>query len=72
MISVTVSVLVSCFLKVLTALPVDLPLPPFITLEEHFTTTTLATQVAASLRSTLEDLDGLRLQEMDQGRIAKQ
>lgn len=72
MISLTVFVCVSCFLKALTALPLDLPLPPFITLEEHFTTNALATQVAASLRSTLEDLDGLRLQEMDQGRIAKQ
>ena len=66
-----------CFLHpsaaaVLPRLP---PLPPFITLEEHFTPAELAYQDAAVplyYHEKLEDLDGLRLQEMDQGRITKQ
>ena len=56
-------------------LPRDPPLPPFITLEEHFTPAELASQDIALplyIQQKLADLDGLRLQEMDQGRIAKQ
>ena len=56
-------------------LPRNSSLPPFITLEEHFTPAELAYQDAAlplRYQERLQDLDGLRLQEMDQSRIAKQ
>ena len=66
-----------CFLHSSAAavLPWDPSLPPFITLEEHFTPTEIAFQDAAAplyIQQKLADLDGLRLQEMDQGRITKQ
>lgn len=52
-----------------------LPRDPPFTLEEHFTPPELASQDAASplyVQQELADLDGLRLQKMDKGRIAKQ
>ena len=66
-----------CFLHPSAAavLPRNSTLPPFITLEKHFTPAELAYQdavVPLYYRQKLADLDGLRLQEMDQGRIAKQ
>ena len=56
-------------------LPRNSSLPPFITLEEHFTPAELAYQDAAlplRYQEKLRDLDGVRLQEMDQAQIAKQ
>ena len=66
-----------CFLNSSAAavLPRDPPLPPFITLEEHFSPNNLASQNAAAplyIQQKLVDLGALRLREMDQGRIAKQ
>lgn len=66
-----------CFLHSSAAavLPRDPPLPPFITLEEHFTPAEISSQDAAAppyIQQKLADLDGLRLQEMDEGRIVKQ
>lgn len=66
-----------CFLHSSAAavLPRDPPLPPFITLEKHFTPAEIAFQDAAAplyIQQKLADVDGLRLQQMDQGRIAKQ
>ena len=72
-----VLICVVCFFKasIAVALPRNPPLPPFITLEEHFTTAELAAQntgTAPWIVQKLADLDGLRLDEMDQGRITKQ
>ena len=56
-------------------LPQHPPLPPFIALEEHFTTAEIAAQNTATppwIVQKLLDLDGIRLEEMDQGRITKQ
>ena len=77
MIVLTFLFFLCCFLHSSAAavLPRVPPLPPFITLEEHFTPAEISSQDAASplyIQQKLADLDGLRLQEMDQGRIAKQ
>ena len=70
--------LVFYFLKASTGavLPRQHPLPPFITLEEHFTPAAIIPgQYAGSPQwyiEKLEDLDSLRLEEMDQARITKQ
>lgn len=77
MIFITFLTLMSSFLKMSTGavLPRSLPLPPFITLEEHFATAEIATQYvnqAPWIVQKLEDLDGVRLQDMDQGNVAKQ
>ena len=61
------------FLGTSIALPLDLPLPRLVALEEHFTTTSIgAPNAPLWIRPKLEDLDGLRLQEMNEGRVAKQ
>lgn len=52
-----------------------LPRDPLFTLEEHFTPPELASRDAASplyVQQKLADLDGLRIQKMDKGRVAKQ
>ena len=77
MIVLTFFIFLFCFLhpSAGAVLPRDPPLPPFITLEEHFHPAEIASQDAAAplyIQQKLGDLDGLRLQEMDQGRIAKQ
>ena len=77
MITLTFSSFLFCLLRSSAAavLPRDPPLPPFITLEEHFTPAEIAYQDAASplyIQQKLADVDGLRLQEMDEGRITKQ
>ena len=62
-------------LSTAAVLPRYPPLPPFITLEEHFTTSEFSAQTATTqawLVQKLLDLDGLRIQEMDEGRITKQ
>ena len=51
------------------------PLPPFITLEEHFTIAEIAVQYtnqAPWIIQKLEDLGTLRLKDMDGGNVAKQ
>lgn len=77
MIVLAVLPLVVTFLKACTGavLPQYPPLPPFIALEEHFTIPEIAVQNTATppwIVQKLLDLDGLRLEEMDQGRITKQ
>ena len=77
MVFITFLTLVFSFLKVSTGavLPRSLSLPPFITLEEHFATADIATQYvnqAQWIVQKLEDLDGVRLRDMDQGNIVKQ
>ena len=75
---VLVSLAVLCYLldsSAAVVLPWNPQLPPFVTLEEHFTPAELAFQDAASplyIQQKLADVDGLRLQEMDEGRITKQ
>lgn len=69
--------LVLTFLKACTGavLPQYPPLPPFIALEEHFTIAEIAVQNTGTppwIVQKLLDLDGLRLEEMDQGRVTKQ
>lgn len=68
---------VSCLLHASTGavLPQLPPLPPFMTLEEHFVTAEVVPQDASQapwLIQKLEDLDTLRLKEMDEGHINKQ
>ena len=76
MIVFTLLPLVFCLWKASTlAIPPRQSLPPFITLEEHFTTAEIAAQYTSQapwIIQKLEDLDGLRLAEMDQGQIIKQ
>ena len=77
MIALVVLPLIFSFLKACTGavLPQYPPLPPFIALEEHFTTAEIAGQNNATspwIVQKLLDLDALRLEEMDQGRITKQ
>lgn len=73
MIVVTILAFLFSFLdcSAVAVLPRDYP----STLEEHFTPPELASQDAASplySQQKLADLDGLRLQMTDKGRIAKQ
>lgn len=77
MIVFTVLPLVFIFMRAYTGavLPRYPPLPPLIALEEHFTTADIAAQnnaTAPSIVQKLLDLDGLRLEKMDQGQITKQ
>lgn len=77
MIALAVLSLVFSFLKACTGavVPQYPPLPPFITLEEHFTTAEIVGQDNVTppwIVQKLLDLDALRLEEMDQGRINKQ
>ena len=68
---------VLCLLQACTGavLPQLPPLPPFMTLEEHFVTAEIVPQDTSQppwLIQKLEDLDTLRLDEMDKGHITKQ
>ena len=68
---------VFAFARLSTAavLPRHPPLPPFITLEEHFVAPELLAQFASTAAwqvQKLLDLDGLRIQDMDEARITKQ
>ena len=65
------------FLKASTAAVLSRapPLPPLITLEEHFYTPEIAAENPATpgwITQKLLDLDGLRIRDMDQGRVTKQ
>ena len=80
MIVFTFLTLVFCFLKASTGAVLprqsEPPLPPLITLEEHFTSAeALPGQYVVQppwIIQKLRDLDSLRLEEMDQGKITKQ
>ena len=77
MVVVSLFLLSTSFLKASTAavLARAPPLPPFITLEEHFYSAPIIAQDTTTpgwLIQKLADLDGLRIKEMDQGRITKQ
>ena len=77
MILFTLVTLLSCFLKAATGAVLSraAPLPPFITMEEHFNTPEIAPQDAGQAPAILQrlaDLGSLRLKEMDQAKITKQ